>query len=139
MMLLMGASAGLMAEDVTRTGATQYATGNPIIPLQVTQDIKVAYQISDDKLKGSKSRALTYAQKLLDTYNSQGVPDETIDLHMVFHGSSLTALVNSETRNRLKAEGGATNPNLDLLNELLARGVSIEVCESSLAPAASQA
>jgi intracellular sulfur oxidation DsrE/DsrF family protein len=130
--LTMGASSSLMAEDMTRTGATEYATGNPKIPLQVTKDIKVAYQISDDKLKDSTNRALKYAKKLLDTYNAQEVPDEEIDLHLVFHGSSLTALVNSETRKRLKAEGGEPNPNVELINELLERGVSIEVCESSM-------
>lgn len=131
-MLTIGAISSLMAADATRTGATQYATGNPRIPLQVTKDIKVAYQISDDKLNDSTNRGLKYAKKLLDTYNAQGVPDEAIDLHLVFHGSSLTALVNSEARKRLNAEGGEANPNRELINELLTRRVSIEVCESSM-------
>jgi intracellular sulfur oxidation DsrE/DsrF family protein len=131
-MLTLGVSSSLMAEDATRTGATRYASGNPKIPLQVTKDIKVAYQVSDDKLNGSTNRALKYAKKLLDTYNGQKVPDEAIDLHLVFHGSSLTALVNSAARKSLKAEGGEQNPNVELINELLTRGVSIEVCESSM-------
>ncbi|MBK1831095.1 DsrE family protein [Verrucomicrobiaceae bacterium R5-34] len=121
-----------IAQDATRTGVTQHDSGNPKIPLQVTTNIKVVYQISDDRLKGTSNRGLTYAKKLLDTYSKQGVADKEIDLHLVFHGSSLTALVDAKTRKKLKADGGEANPNLKLIQELLQRGVSIEVCESSM-------
>lgn len=102
------------------------------IPIQVTKDIKVAYQVSDDKMKGEVSRALYYADKLLNTYNENGIPDSEIDLHLVFHGDGTNALVDAETRERLQAEGGKQNPNLTLIESLLARGVSIELCESSM-------
>ncbi|WP_411826883.1 DsrE family protein [Luteolibacter sp. AS25] len=115
-----------------RAGAVTDSAGHVRIPIQVKKDLKIVYQVSDDKLKGESGRALVYAKKLLDTYNANDVPDEEIDLHLVFHGDAIKALVNDSTRKRLKAEGAAGNPNKSLIKELNKRGVSIELCESTM-------
>ncbi|MGZ0654939.1 DsrE family protein [Coraliomargarita sp. W4R53] len=131
--LLALSSSAVAVESSTRVGSHKYESGNEKIPLQVTHDIKVVYQISDNKLKGNSNRGLTYAKKLLDTYNSAGVVDSEIDLHLVFHGSSIPALINESARGRLQVEGDLVNPNTALINELTERGVSIEICESTMA------
>lgn len=123
---------GKTGEPDAMRNVSKHPSGHVRIPLQVTEDIKVVYQVSDDKMKNGVNRALFYAGKLLDTYNTNDVPDSEIDLHLVFHGDGTNALVNTETRKRLEAEGGADNPNLALIESLIQRGVSIELCESSM-------
>lgn len=123
---------GTASDSPSMQNLTTHPSGHVRIPLQVTEDVRVAYQISDDKLKNGVSRALFYAEKLLNTYNDNGVADSEIDLHLVFHGDGTNALVNEETRKRLGAEGGTENPNRALIDSLVERGVSIELCESSM-------
>ncbi|MDF1815230.1 MAG: DsrE family protein [Verrucomicrobiales bacterium] len=120
------------AENEAMKGIEKHPSGHDRIPIQVTKDLKIAYQVSDDKLKDCVNRALFYAKKLLDVYNREGVPDSEIDLHLVFHGSGTDALVDEKTRRRLEAKGGEKNPNLEIIEELTSRGVSIELCESSM-------
>lgn len=129
---IAAAAPALHAQDRARKGVEKHPSGHDRIPMQVTKNLKIAYQVSDDAMKGDVSRALYYAKKLLDTYKASGVPDREIDLHLVFHGKATNALVNDATRKRLKAAGTAANPNLALVKELTARGVSIELCESSM-------
>lgn len=116
----------------TLAGATKDENGHLQVPLQIKSGIKAVYQISDDKLKNGTARALAYANKLLNVYNANGVKDEQVDLHLVFHGHATNALVNAATRTRLKAEGPAENPNADLLASLIKRGVKVELCQSSM-------
>lgn len=120
------------ADSGTRKGAGKDESGRVRIPIQVVEEVKIVYQVSDDKLKDGVSRALFYAGKLLDIYNENGIADEEIQLHLVFHGDATNALVDDKTRQRLEAEGGESNPNRDILAELLDRGVSVELCESSM-------
>ncbi|MDF1756339.1 MAG: DsrE family protein [Verrucomicrobiales bacterium] len=119
-------------ETYARKGAEKDDSGHVRIPNQVDENLKIVYQVSDDKLKDGVSRALFYARKLLDMYNENGISDDKIQYHLVFHSDATNALVNDKTRERLEAAGGATNPNLGILAELIERGVSIELCESSM-------
>lgn len=120
-------------EDTSSSkGAKVDDSGHLRVPLQVTKGVKAVYQVSDDKLKDGQAKALVYAKKLMDVYNENGIPDSEVDLHLVFHGDATNALVNDATRERLKAEGGSGNPNLELIAELLKRGVHVELCESSM-------
>ncbi len=121
------------AEASPMRGAEKHPSGHARIPIQVTSDVRVVYQVSDDKLKDEVSRALFYAKKLLDVYNENGIPDDEIALHLVFHGDATNALVDAPTRRRLEAAGGDDNPNHEILAKLIARGVSVEICESSMA------
>lgn len=116
----------------SNSGAKTDDSGHVRIPLQVTKNIKAVYQVSDDKTKDGMAKALVYAKKLIDTYHKNGISDEEIELHLVFHGEATKALVNDATRERLAAEGGAANPNREIVAELIKRGVKIELCESSM-------
>lgn len=119
-------------ENSTMKGATKDEAGHLQVPLQVKSKIKAVYQISDDKLSKNLSRALVYADKLLNVYNDHGVKDEQVQLHLVFHGHGTNALVNTATRTRLEAAGSAENPNKKLIASLIKRGVKIELCQSSM-------
>lgn len=120
------------ADNLTTKGAIKDETGHLQIPLQIKTNIKAVYQISDDSLSKGTARSLTYAKKLLDIYNKNDVADNQVDLHLVFHGQATNALVDSNTRKRLQAEGPDKNPNQLILAELIKRGVKIELCQSSM-------
>jgi len=111
-------------------GAKKDASGHLRIPLQ-SQNLKIVYQISEDKEKKGINKGLFYAKKLLDTYNANGIADKAVDLHLVFHGEGTNALVDAPTRKLLGLQT-TTNPNSTAIEALLKRGVSIELCESSM-------
>lgn len=132
--VLLACAGSLSAQEdaPAMKGARADDSGHLHIPLQVTSNIRAVYQVSDDKLSDGVAKALAYAKKLIDVYNKNGIKDDEIDLHLVFHGQATNALVNNATRKRLKADGGAENPNRELLAELLKRAVHIELCQSSM-------
>ncbi len=101
------------------------------IPLQVRENIRVVYQVSDDKPHEGVNKGLFYAKKLIATYEEQKVAADQVHLHLVYHSSAITALVNKEARKRMGADP-AENPNTAILEELLKSGVQIEICESTM-------
>jgi intracellular sulfur oxidation DsrE/DsrF family protein len=102
-----------------------------IIPLQVRENLRIVYQVTDDMPHEGVNRGLFYARKLINTYEKQGIAADQVHLHLVYHGTGIAALVNAEARQRLKAEN-RENPNADILAELVRRGVQIELCEDTM-------
>lgn len=102
-----------------------------VIPLQVRENVRVVYQVSDDAQHEGVNRGLFYARKLIDTYQKQGIAADQVHLHLVYHGPGIAALVNAETRQHLGATG-PDNPNRELLAELIRRGVQVELCEDTM-------
>ncbi len=102
------------------------------IPIEVKKNLKIVYQVSEDNKKNGVNKALFYAKKLLDIYNANGIPDSEIDLHLVFHSKGIYALIDAASRQRLKVKDGIQNANLAIVDELVKRGVSIELCESTM-------
>lgn len=103
----------------------------PIIPLQVRENLRIVYQVTDDLQYEGVNKGLFYARKLINTYEKQGIAADQVKLHVVYHGTGLHAMVNPEARSRLKAEQAA-NPNGEILAELTGRGVQIELCENTM-------
>ncbi|WP_184209389.1 DsrE family protein [Prosthecobacter dejongeii] len=103
----------------------------PVIPLQVRENLRIVYQVTDDVTHEGVNKGLFYARKLMDTYQKQGIAADQVHLHLVFHGTGIQAVVNAEARTRLKADK-AENPNGEILAELVKRGVQIELCENTM-------
>ncbi|SKA76981.1 Intracellular sulfur oxidation protein, DsrE/DsrF family [Prosthecobacter debontii] len=103
----------------------------PVIPLQVRENLKIVYQVTEDLSYEGVNKGLFYARKLINTYDKQGISPNQVDLHLVFHGTGLNAVVQAGARERLKAEK-AENPNGEILAELIRRGVQIELCENTM-------
>lgn len=103
----------------------------PVIPLQVRENLRIVYQVTDDADYEGVNKGLFYARKLINTYDKQGIAPDQVDLHIVFHGTGLHAVVNEAARTRLKVEK-AENPNGEILAELIQRGVQIELCENTM-------
>lgn len=101
-----------------------------IVPIQVRQDLCLVYQVTDDQAHEGVNKGLFYAKKLIDTYEREGIDLTEVEMHVVYHGTGLAAVVNDEARARLGVEGG--NPNGRILAELLKRGVKVELCENTM-------
>lgn len=107
------------------------AAGEPeVIPIQVRENLRIVYQVTDDTQHEGLNKGLFYARKLINTYQKHGIAPEQVHLHLVYHGTGIAAVVNDEARKRLGAE--AANPNGDILAELIKRGVQIELCENTM-------
>ncbi len=110
---------------------TARAAEPEILPLQVRENIRVVYQVSEDALHEGVDKGLFYARKLINTYEKQGIAAGQVHLHVVYHGTGISAVVNPEARQRLKT-APAENPNRAILAELVQRGVQIELCEDTM-------
>jgi intracellular sulfur oxidation DsrE/DsrF family protein len=107
------------------------AAGEPdVIPVQVRENLRIVYQVTDDTQHEGVNKGLFYARKLINTYQKHGIAPEQVHLHLVYHGTGIAAVVNDEARKRLGPE--AANPNGDILAELIKRGVQIELCENTM-------
>jgi intracellular sulfur oxidation DsrE/DsrF family protein len=114
-------------------GATTLPAADPapsVIPLQVRENLRIVYQVTDDAQHEGVNRGLFYARKLIDTYEKQGIAADQVHLHLVYHGTGIAAVVNGAARKRLGSE--AMNPNSEILDELIKRGVQVELCENTM-------
>ena len=113
------------------------ATGNfmpgaegEVLPLHVTRDLKIVYQVTDDLAYEGVNKGLFYAKKLIDTYGREGIDPKEVKMHVVYHGTGLAAVVSDAARVRLGVR--EANPNGEILAELLRRGVAVELCENTM-------
>lgn len=108
-----------------------WSAESEIIPIQVTKELKLVYQVSEDREFEGINRGLFYVKKLIDTYEREGIDLEEVDFRVVFHGTGLNALVNDTTRARLDPER-SKNPNAEVLASLIKRGVHVELCADTM-------
>jgi len=101
-----------------------------IIPIQVRDNLRIVYQVTDDMAYEGVNKGLFYARKLIDTYEAQGIPAAQVHLHLVYHGTGIAAVVGDAARQRLGA--APANPNGSILAELVRRGVQVELCENTM-------
>lgn len=112
------------------TAATATAAEPEVIPIQVRENLRIVYQVTDDVAHDGVNKGLFYARKLINTYEKQGIAADQVHLHLVYHGTGIAAVVNDAARKRLGMD--APNPNGDILAELIRRGVQIELCENTM-------
>lgn len=106
------------------------ATEPEVIPIQVRENLRIVYQVTDDVMHEEVNKGLFYARKLINTYEKHGIAADQIHLHLVYHGTGIAAVVNDEARQRLGAK--TANPNSEVLAELIRRGVQVELCENTM-------
>jgi intracellular sulfur oxidation DsrE/DsrF family protein len=106
------------------------AAARETLPLQVTENLRIVYQVTEDATYEGVNKGLFYARKLIDTYKRHGIGEKEVALHLVYHGTGLAAVVNDAARKRLGVD--TPNPNGELLAELARRGVRVELCENTM-------
>ena len=112
------------------TASAAFATEPEVIPIQVRENLRIVYQVTDDVAHDGVNKGLFYARKLINTYDKQGIAADQVHLHLVYHGTGIAAVVNDAARKRLGVD--APNPNAEILAELIRRGVQIELCENTM-------
>ncbi|TCV88982.1 DsrE family protein [Sulfurirhabdus autotrophica] len=104
----------------------------PIISIEKRQDIRVAYDVKDDVWDAGIGKALYYVRGLLDSYKSMGVKPEQLHISVIMHGATAYWLLKDETYQEYKQDPFGYNPNEQVVKELLAHGVSVEICYSTM-------
>ncbi len=101
-----------------------------VIPIQMREDLRIVYQVTDDAQHEGVNKGLFYARKLIDTYQKHSISPQQVHMHLVYHGTGIAAVVKDEARKRLGVD--PANPNAEILAELVKRGVQAELCENTM-------
>lgn len=105
---------------------------HPIINIEKRRNIRVAYDVKDDVWEAGVGKALYYVRGLLDSYQSMGVPPGQLHISVVIHGAAAYWLLNEPAYRTFKKDPFDYNPNEQIVRELLAHGVSVEICNSTM-------
>lgn len=107
------------------------AATRPIIGVDVTRDIRVAYEVKDDVWEAGVGKALFYVRGLIEAYRSLGVSEEQLHVSVVLHGGAAYWVLKdapySVHKDQLRG-----NPNKKVISELTDHGISVEVCNATL-------
>jgi intracellular sulfur oxidation DsrE/DsrF family protein len=100
-------------------------------PLTVRNDIAIVCRIDADKWNGEVGAGLAMIRNLVEEYRSLGTPPHEVHISAVIHGDAAYWMLNDEAYGRVKPQAQG-NPNKALVAELVALGVSLELCEDSM-------
>ena len=103
-----------------------------IIGVTKKTGIRVVYDIKDDASEAGIGKGLYYVRGLLEAYKSQGIKEKNLKISVVLHGSTVYWMLNESAYRQFKHDEFDFNPNEQVLRELLAHGVSVEVCNLTL-------
>ena len=107
-------------------------TQTPILTVTHKKNIRVVYDIKDDVWDAGIGKGLYYARGLLEAYKSQGISEKNINISVVLHGATVYWLLKEDVYRQFKHDEFDFNPHDRVLQELLAHGVSVEVCNLTL-------
>lgn len=95
----------------------------PVADPSITPDtqFRIAYDVASSAGPGQINRGIESAARFLNMVTAAGVPADNVRLSIVVHGAAAADLQN------LYADG-TPNVNAALVEALLARGVSIQLC-----------
>jgi intracellular sulfur oxidation DsrE/DsrF family protein len=110
----------------------EQAAGHPFIEITKHKNIRVAYDVKDDVWEAGVGKALYYVRGLLDSYQSMGVPPGQLHISVIMHGATAYWLLNEDAYRIHKKDPFDYNPNVQIVRELLAHGVSVEICNSTM-------
>jgi intracellular sulfur oxidation DsrE/DsrF family protein len=103
-------------------------------PLGLTKrsGIKVVYQIKTDAWKNGVGSGLHYVSKLVNAYDELGIRREDRAIHAVLHGDAGYWMLTDEAYAAYTGKPGP-NPNRQLIDDLAAAGVHLELCAQTMA------
>ena len=104
-------------------------TGHPV-GLKIKHGIKVVYQIKTDGRKENVGEGLYYVNKLVDAYEKLEITESARQVHAVFHGDAGYWMLKDPAYAQESDEN--INPNKKIIRELLSKGVSLELCASTM-------
>lgn len=105
-----------------------YGRYAPVADPAITPDtqFRIAYDVSSAAEAGQINRGIESAARFLNMVTAAGLPAENVKLAIVVHGSGAADL------QRLYADG-TVNPNAALVEALIAKDVSVQLCGQTAA------
>ena len=100
-------------------------------PVAVQRDICAVCRIKNDEWKGDVGKGLACVKELVDTYTSAGISYSELHFSAVFHGDAAYWLLKDEQYSAFTKKEGP-NPNKSIIRDLVALGVSIELCGQTM-------
>jgi intracellular sulfur oxidation DsrE/DsrF family protein len=105
------------------------ADEKPVVSQQYKLLMEVTKGIKDSVEAKDINEALAEVGRLLNIHIAAGIPKKNIDVVVVAHGGILKSFYNNAV---YKEKYKIDNPNIGLLNELLASGVKFIVCGQAM-------
>lgn len=90
---------------------------------------KLVYSVGSDKMRKGVSDSVWSVARMVNQLHAGGVPEENIDIVVVFYGPGIGAALDNETH---QSKYGESNPNLDLMKMLAGKGVTFYACGQTL-------
>jgi len=109
----------------TESGMTQPP---PMITVSKHKNIRIVYDVSHNVMDAGIGKGLYYARGLLESYKDLGIPEEELHISVVVHGAAAYWLLNQDAYELKVGDIFAFNPNEHVVADLIAHGVSVEIC-----------
>ena len=100
-------------------------------PLTIESNIAIVCRVDKNEWKDGVGAGLRSIRRLVEHYDSIGIPSDELHISGVFHGSAAYWLLKDESY-RAFAKDGHDNPNKAVIQELNDLGVSIELCAQTM-------
>lgn len=116
------------------TGCTGSTRAQPPLPGPETlasRQVRVVYHIGADKWREGVGEGLFFAERLVETYEREGIVGDDRQFVIVLYDSAAYWLLNEDAWARYpgpKLTAATSNPNAALLKKLVALGVHVEIC-----------
>lgn len=110
------------------TQPTQHLT----LSIENHDDIRVVYDVKEDVWEAGVGKALYFVRGLVESYKSIGVSPEKLHISVVMHGGTAYWLLKDSSYQMHTNDPFGYNPNDHVVSELIALGVSVEICNSTM-------
>jgi intracellular sulfur oxidation DsrE/DsrF family protein len=94
------------------------------------KEYKLLFDVTSDSQKNGVNKRLWVVARTLNMMHVAGVPQENVNIVVAVHG---TATFDITTEKAYQKKFGKSNPNIDLIEKLIANGVKIFVCSQATA------
>lgn len=111
------------------------ATIPPGDALQVREGIRVVYGVGADKSRDGVGEGLFFVNRLLENYERAQIPKAQRAVVVVLYNAAAYWLLNDQAWQAYQGPrqlNQEANPNVALIQSLIARGVRVEVCATTL-------
>lgn len=127
--ILLGLSAPTLAgrdDFIPGTAVPDYGVYAPVIGVELPAgtQLKIAFDVSDAGPDDAVNRQFEMVARSVNLHTAKGVSPENLSAAIVVHGGAGADLLTTEAR-------GAENPNAGIIAQLLAAGVTIQLCGQS--------
>ena len=127
--ILLGLSTPTLAgrdDFVSGTAVPDYGVYAPVhgVELPAGTQMKIAFDVSDAGPDDVVNRKFEMVARSVNLHTAKGVAPDYLASAIVVHGAAGADLLTAEAR-------GAANPNAGIIAQLLAAGVSIQLCGQS--------